>query len=175
MFNCFNDETPVEWVLGQFDPRDGKTLFGITMEGQGLAHFRYRNEVHAFLSTGFDNGTGAQIRLTGTEGLIEISPSPDVALRYLTASNRGWTSIEVDEPDKGVELTMFGIADLIESLRKGKDAELSGQRALRATELIFATYESGRRGSRVDLPFEGSDRSISQYVEERLAPTAPTS
>lgn len=172
MFNYFNDETPVDWVLGQFDARDGKTLFGITMEGQGLACFRYRNEVHALLTTGFENGTGAQIRLTGTDGIIEISPSPEVVLRYWTSNTRGWTSVAVDEPAKGVELTKLGIADLIGSLRSGTEPELSGQRALRATELIFATYESGRRGTRIDLPLEGGDRSVSQYVEERLGAVA---
>jgi predicted dehydrogenase len=171
MFNYFNNEMVVEWVLGQFDARDGATLFGITMEGQGLSHFRYANGVHGLLTTGFENGSGAQIRLIGTDGTVEISPAPDVPLRYWTSNTPGWTQVEIDEPAKGVELTKLGILDLVASLRSGHEPEVSGRKALRATELIFATYESGRQGSRIEIPLPGAihDRSISDYVQERIA------
>lgn len=177
MFNYFNDEAPVDWVLGQFDARDGKTLFGITMEGQGLSHFRYANGVHGLLTTGFESGTGAQLRLTGTDGVIEINPSPDVALRYWTTERTGWTPVDVNEPARGVELTKLGILDLIDALRSSREPENSGRRALRATELIFATYESGRQGSRIDLPLPAaaSERSISHYVQERIDTSSPSS
>ena len=44
------------------------------------------------------------------------------------------------------------IADALDALKEGREPETSGARALKATELIFATYESARRGRRIDLP-----------------------
>ena len=38
--------------------------------------------------------------------------------------------------------------DLVAALREDREPELSGRRALRATELSFATYESSRRRAR---------------------------
>jgi len=45
---------------------------------------------------------------------------------------------------------------------------LSGRRALRATELSFATYESSRRRGRVDLPLllDGSPLAALQGLAE---------
>jgi len=44
------------------------------------------------------------------------------------------------------------ILDLIDALKSGREPEVSARRALQATELIFATYESSRRRGRIDLP-----------------------
>ena len=39
--------------------------------------------------------------------------------------------------------------DLVDALREGVEPELSALKALRATELIFGTYESSRRRERI--------------------------
>jgi len=44
---------------------------------------------------------------------------------------------------------------------------LSGRRALRATELIFATYESSRRRGRVDLPLDIDDSPLLAMMAEQ--------
>ena len=44
--------------------------------------------------------------------------------------------------------------------------ELGSQRALRATELIFATYESSRRRGRVTLPLEIEDSPLLTGLEQ---------
>ncbi|PIY44793.1 MAG: glucose-fructose oxidoreductase, partial [Armatimonadetes bacterium CG_4_10_14_3_um_filter_66_18] len=46
------------------------------------------------------------------------------------------------------------IADVVACLDSGNAPVLSARKALQATEVIFATYESARRGARVDLPLE---------------------
>jgi len=46
------------------------------------------------------------------------------------------------------------IQDLADALKTGREPELSARKALQATELIFATYESSRKRGRVDLPLE---------------------
>ena len=51
----------------------------------------------------------------------------------------------------------LGVLDLVDALKTGREPELAGRRALRATELIFATYESSRRRGRIDLPLEIED------------------
>lgn len=50
------------------------------------------------------------------------------------------------------ELVGQGVLDVIDALKHGREPELSARRALRATEVLFATYESSHRGGRIDLP-----------------------
>ncbi|HEU5102589.1 MAG TPA: hypothetical protein VFU22_26375, partial [Roseiflexaceae bacterium] len=73
-----------------------------------------------------------------------------------------WQAVEL--PDREAsdleEPIQLGILDLIESLKAGREPELSGRKALQATELIFATYESSRRRGRVDLPLEIDDSPL---------------
>ncbi|MBM4083576.1 MAG: gfo/Idh/MocA family oxidoreductase, partial [Planctomycetes bacterium] len=45
-----------------------------------------------------------------------------------------------------------------------REPELSARRALNATELIFACWESSRRRGRVDLPLDISDSPIEAMV-----------
>ena len=58
------------------------------------------------------------------------------------------------------DLVALGVLDLVESLTHGREPELSGQRALKATEVIFASYESSRRRARVDLPLDIDDSPL---------------
>src|SRR5262245_51681945 len=54
MCHFYNDETPAEWVLGQVDLRNGRTVFGLALEGQGLSHIKFANGVHGLVVTGPD-------------------------------------------------------------------------------------------------------------------------
>ena len=58
-----------------------------------------------------------------------------------------------------------GIADLLAALESGAEPELSSYKARRATELIFATYESARRRARVDLPLEIDDSPFQALLQ----------
>ena len=165
MLFYYNDERPAEWVLGQVDWRDGPTHFGAPMEGQGLSHFKFRNGVHGLLVTGFQAGWEAQNRLVGEEGCIEVGHKDGTPLRIWGRGQSGWRPVEIAEDSGDLDLVGRGILDLVDALRTGREPELSGRRALQATELIFATYESSRRGGRVELPLEGA-------VEVRDADTA---
>jgi hypothetical protein len=60
------------------------------------------------------------------------------------------------------------VLDLLECLESGKEPELSSRKALRATELIFATYESSRRRGRVTLPLEIEDSPLITGLEQGL-------
>jgi hypothetical protein len=54
---------------------------------------------------------------------------------------------------------------VIDALQTGREPELSARKALNATEIIFACYESSRRRGRVDLPLTISDNPLQQMVE----------
>ena len=53
-----------------------------------------------------------------------------------------------------------GGQNLVDCLQSGDEPELSSHRALRATELIFATYESSRRRGRILLPLDVDDSAL---------------
>ena len=56
--------------------------------------------------------------------------------------------------------------DLIDALKTEREPELSSRKALQATELIFATYESSRLSQRVDLPLKTRDSAFLTRLEE---------
>lgn len=152
MLCYYNDEQPVEWVLGQVEWEGGPTHFGVPMEGQGLSHFKFSNGVHGLLVTGYEAGWEAQNRLVGDEGVIEVAARNGTALRVWGKGHTGWQVVEARDEGNDLDLVSAGIRDLVDALRTEREPELSGRRALRATELIFATYESSRRRGRVELP-----------------------
>ena len=43
---------------------------------------------------------------------------------------------------------------------------LSGRKALQATELIFATYESSRRRGKINLPLDVEDSALLTMLQE---------
>ncbi len=165
MMFYYNDETPVEWVLGQVDPRGGRTLFGVYIEGQGISYFKYENDVYGLMVTGKETGWGAENRLVGTKGVIEVGVSPEVALRIRSQGDSDWQSIDVEDGIHAQSHFARAVKDLIAALREGREPELSGQRALRTAELIFATYESSRRRGRVELPLDITDSPLWSMIQ----------
>jgi UDP-N-acetylglucosamine 3-dehydrogenase len=155
MCHFYNDETSAAWVLAQADFRDGRTPFGIVLEGQGLSHVGFTNGVHALLLTGRDHGQAAWQRIVGTEGVIEVEVEGGPLLRVWGRGQTGWEAIDLPDEGSALALVPRGIHDLIDALRTGREPELAARRALRATELSFASYESARQGERIDLPLEG--------------------
>ncbi|MCC9074563.1 Gfo/Idh/MocA family oxidoreductase [Litorilinea aerophila] len=168
MLFFYNDETPVEWVIGQVDTRDSREIFGVKVEGQGLSYFKAQNGVFGQLITGHDTN-GLTNRLVGSEGLIEVGHSQEVPLRYFNPESRGWQPVPVSEGLHGQEFVQRGVLDLIDALKTGREPELSARRALRATELIFATYESSRRRGRVDLPLTIDDSPLQAMLAAQQA------
>ena len=56
--------------------------------------------------------------------------------------------------------------DLVDALKNGREPELSARRALAATQLIFATYESSRRRGRVDFPLAIDDSPFLSMIDD---------
>ena len=171
MMFMYNDETPVEWVIGQIDAREARPVFGVAVESQGLSLFQWRNGVQGLMLTGAKSSEGARgdycgNRLIGTEGMIEVGvrDGPQLRLRNLESGGQ-WREVDVAGGIHGGDYVKAGIQDLADALKTGREPELSGRRALQATELIFATYESSRRRGRVDLPLEIEDSPLLSMLE----------
>lgn len=153
----FNGQTPVSWVLGQVDWRDAMAIFGVPIERFGMAHFACENGVRGTLIGGRGDNTsdGVRVRLSGTKGQLEIGQARGQKQNALRLSNdgRGWQTLDVpgENADNPYPRVM---QDLVGALESGKPSILNARNALQATELIFAAYESARRGERVTLPLE---------------------
>jgi UDP-N-acetylglucosamine 3-dehydrogenase len=171
MLFFYNDQQPAEWVIGQIDTRGTREIFGAPCEGQGLCHFKFANNVRGLLVTGYQAEWEAQIRLIGTDGVIEIEPKGggNVHLRVLRYGQGSWENIETSEGIHGNEPVARGVLDLIDALKTGREPELSGRKALMSTEVIFATYESSRRRGRVDLPLTIDDSPLIERLKEEPA------
>jgi predicted dehydrogenase len=172
MLFYYNDETPVEWVIGQIDARDARPIFGVSVESQGVSLFQYRNGVQGLMVTGSGDiyqsarGQGCANRLIGTDGVIEVGvqDGPQVRLRNIETGGR-WQDHEVGGRIHGDDHFIAAVADVVDALKTSREPELAGRKALQATELIFATYESSRRRARVDLPLEIEDSPLLSMLE----------
>ncbi len=160
MMFFYNDETPVEWVLGQIDVSEARTIFGAWVESQGLSHFKFQNGVYGLLVTGFEAMPVAENRLIGSEGVIEVGGGEGQNLRIWAKGQNDWQSVPDDEGLHSYDAITHGIQDAIDALKTGREPELAARRALRATELIFATWESSRSRGRVTLPLDIEDSPL---------------
>lgn len=155
IFGFYNDEAAVDWVIGQVDWRGGATIFGVPVEGQGISLFAYANGVQGLLLTGHGTERQPGNRLVGSDGVIEVTLGA-TSIRVWGKGDAAWRDVQVaHDPGENLgEVVGQGVLDLIDALKTGREPELAARRALRATELIFASYESSRRGGRIDLPLE---------------------
>lgn len=165
MMFFYNDETPVEWVIGQIDLRGARPIFGAWVESQGLSHFKFQNGVYGTLFTGHEAVPIAENRLIGSEGVIEVGGGEGENLRVWAKGSSDWEKVPEGEGLHGGNNIQRAINDALESLESGREPELSARRALQATELIFATWESSRRGGRVELPLDIEDSPLVARLE----------
>jgi UDP-N-acetylglucosamine 3-dehydrogenase len=172
MFGFLNAETPAEWVLGQVDAREPVSIFGVAHENQGLSRLRFANGVTGLLVTGADNDLGCLIRACGSEGVLEIHEAAP-HLRLWSRGRPDWDPISTSEGVHGEAAVLRGVADLVRCLEAGDEPEMSSHKALRATELAFATYESSRRRGRVDLPLTEDDSALTTMLGDGRLGGAP--
>lgn len=167
-------DRPASWVIGQVDTQTLTTAFAVQMENQGLAMVGFADGVRGLMTTGDtipdgglrDDGTqprrealGAMQRLIGTDGVIEVGVrgTYNAKVRLMNGAAPGWQEPTMIGADHFEDAIGAGVANLIDCLGTGAEPELSVVKALRGTELIFATYESSRRRARIGLPLEGVD------------------
>lgn len=162
-----NNETPADWVLGQVDLRGHRTVFGAPVEGQGVSVVKFNNDVRLTLVTGYQHPKQAQFILSGELGTLEIEPPncDNNHIRHRSAATAGeWVNVPSDEGIHGDLAHPRACLDIVQSLAEKRVPELSSANALRATEAIFATYESSRRRARVDLPLTTDDSALADLI-----------
>jgi len=186
------DDADVEWVMGQVDYREENIWFGAHNENHGLATWEYEDGTCGLAVAGAKSDfVGCYLRLRGSKGCIEIGAADSPRHRIRRGS--GWKAFETNGEDihgtspSRVEwvknyarqrlpllstssthsstYTKRSIAEVVEALEEGRPCEVGGQSALRATELIFASWESSRRRARIDLPLEVDDNPLESMVE----------
>jgi len=156
----FNNETDAEWVLGQIDLRDPQTVFGVAIERHGVSLTKFKNGVTLLMSTGYQAGPRFGLRMIGTDGIIDVGVNDKLHLRVKGKGDADWVNMPETENLHGEECVKRGIADVVDALLTGRRPELSAYNAMRATELIFATYESSRSHRRIDLPLQSTDSAL---------------
>lgn len=164
MMFFFNNETPATWVLGQISSTECRQVFGLPYETQGICEFMFENGVRGMLYTGDDNNIGCSMRMMGTDGVIELREG-EQALWVRGKGESKWKTPKLMGHLHGGDAVAWAVHDVVDSLSEGREPELSASRALQATQVIFATYESSRRRGRVDLPLKQKDSAYLSMLE----------
>jgi UDP-N-acetylglucosamine 3-dehydrogenase len=171
MFHYFNEDRPAAWVIGQVDVSAPRQVFGVPVETSGISHVAWANDVWGLLITGRPPETPRLGKLVeregmvlhGTEGRIEVAVLNGPRLRVRRFGGRADEEPALPQTQ---DATVLSVLDLLECLQSGREPELSSRKALRATELIFATYESSRRRGRVALPLAIDDSPLLTGLEQ---------
>ena len=166
MMFFFNDETPARWVIGQIAVEERREVFGVPVDTSGMSWIRFANDVEGLLVTGATGYDGPDIRLVGAEGVIEVQASARAEEPLRMLRDGRWQSPGLTVGVPVPQHTIASVANLIDCLHSGDEPELSSRKALQATELIFATYESSRRRGRVDLPLDVDDSALLTMLNE---------
>ncbi len=156
----YNGDGPVQWAIGQIDARQVRSWFNTPCEFMAVGMFRFENGVRATIHVGDDKEIGTGVRLIGSSGFIEVAWDGSYG-RAVVYDEPQWQPPEVEEgsPMPGV------FRNLVDCLESGEEPELSARKALRATEVVFAIYESSRRRARIDLPLQAQDSALASMLE----------
>ena len=167
LMNMFNGEAPAEWVIGQIDCREEIVYFGARVESQGICHTQYRNGVTSVFFSGVHlRDLAPPFRLLGTKGVIEVGAASGAMLRYRADGMANWETVDTEgDTLHRPGYNELAVAETVDALAAGREPELSARRALNATEIIFACYESSRRRARIDLPLTIDDNPLMAMVE----------
>ena len=175
IFFFYNNDKPAEWVIGQIDASEPHEVFGVPVESSGLSWVGWENGVEGLLATGGTAGPDISNRLIGTDGIIEIGRQNARPMRVLSSKSQGWTVPDLSDLESKGNGTVLSVLDLIDALKNDREPELIGWKALQATELIFATYESSRRRAKINLPLDVDDSALVTMLESGIIGNTPNS
>lgn len=162
MMLFYNNDLEPDWVMGQIDCAADQLVFGARIETGGLAYVKWPNNVTGLLTTGQNTGSTCAIRVIGSAGLIEV----DHGKVRLLQEGGEWHDVAPRIDNIQGEDTTRHILDSVECLLKGKQSTLCSANSLRATQLIFATYESARLRQRVLLPLAIDDSPLISMLQQ---------
>ena len=86
-------------------------------------------------------------------------------LRILRAG-KDWEAVDCgDESCHGPHFIERCLADVVDAFKTGRESMMCAKNALRATEQIFAAWESVRRRGLVKLPLDIEDNPLVEMVK----------
>jgi predicted dehydrogenase len=156
MMLFYNQDLDPDWVLGQIGCVDDIRVFGARMETAGVAYVKWPNRVSGLLTTGQGTAAPVTIRVLGSKGMMDVDHGKVMLLR----EGQSWERVSVVADRIPGDDTSRHLVDSIECLRTGRESLCCSRNALRASQLIFATYESARRRARVVLPLRTEDSAF---------------
>lgn len=166
MMLFLNDDQPAKSVIAQVHvDTEVKRVFDVPVDNMGVSLVEFENGRWGLMQTA--NKIGASVRVLGDDGVMDIRPAKgdDWRLRYLSGSTNGWEYVDLDVPEEDNYPTVAATLEFVECLKRGREPRLSSRKALQATELVFATYESARAHRRIDLPLEIDDNPLADMIE----------
>lgn len=173
IFFFYNNDEPAEWVIGQIDASEPQEIFGVPVESSGVSWVGWKNGVEGLLATGGAAEQDIFNRLIGTDGIIEIGRQKAKPMRVLGTKSQGWIIPDLSDLESRGNETILSVLDLIDAVKNDREPELIGWKALQATELIFATYESSRRRAKIKLPLDVDDSALVTMLESGMMRNTP--
>lgn len=162
----YNNDEEAEWVLAQVDRRFDRIEFGHRLETECITYIKFKNNVKAFIETGYHFSGGFYNRIYGTEGTIEVNVPERPSIRARVLGEKDWIAPQLkrEDPFKLV------IEALIESIETGKTHILDGKSARKGQEIIMATYESAQTGKLVELPLQTCESPLEAMFQRMGVP-----
>lgn len=152
VFRFLGDEVGVKWVHGAVDTSVPDEAYGIPEAGMFTGTLSYENGILANIYCNTpepDLGTG--FRVFGTKGFMEFTWGGAVG-RFAIYDQPDYRPPQiVEEKD---DILRLSYEDVLRSMEGGEN-QLHYKHGIRATEVIFALYESARAHRRVELPLAG--------------------
>jgi len=150
----FNQETTAKWVLGAVDASKPIRWFDVSAETMAVGTLVFENGVRASIQVGGpDMDLGSGVRIVGSDGFVAVDWDGNLQ-RAVVYSDPSWKPEPIAKADPSTFETAV-VKNVVDCLETGAEPELSYKKALRASEIIFAFYESVRRHARVELPLTG--------------------
>ncbi len=155
----FMGEAHARWVLGGIDISEVTPHFALPSEKAFFGLVVYENGVRANIQAkGPDRDMPTGLRVEGTNGLIEVGWDGRYG-QAVVFDDPAWKPPVLPERTKGAEM-LDVVRDTLDAFEKGEEPVLSYQKALRASEIIYALYESARSRRMVELPLEIEDHPL---------------
>ena len=179
MQGFFNDHHRAVWAIAQVDYSRENLVFGSHNENVAYGMWKYENGVIGQCITAPKDAAiatvGAYDKLIGSEGVIEVGPfvdeDPRPLLRIKRKGSAKWENIDTKGEGMHGRSDVPGayhnrsIAEAVECLANGTEPENGAKNALKATEIIFACWESSRRRGMVKLPLDIDDNPLVAMLE----------
>ena len=159
----FIGEVPAKWALAAVDASETINWFDVKAEIMAVGTICFANGIRATIQTGGpDQDMYTGVRVIGDKGFIEVEWDGKF-LASAVYADPAWRPPQLVE-DKEIPMKAM-VKDILDAYENKTEADCDFRKALRATEIIFACYESVRRHARIELPIKIQDNPFLNMLE----------